>query len=162
MRRGKSRRTIDLWRPNDRGDFAGPALIDTHVWIWYLDGAADRFPPGALPFLRRCLRGEGLVVSDISVWEVGTKAAKGKLTLLPSVPVWVERAGRVPGFAFLPLDRDTLLRSTQLPGTLHGDPADRMLIATATLTGLPLVTADASILEYAEGEGGFSACDLRS
>lgn len=150
-----------FWLPAERSDFAGPALIDTHVWLWYLDGAVEQMSPEAVELLRRCVKGEGLVVSDISVWELGMKAAKGKLELRPDPRGWVDRASRRPGFSFLPLDRDILLRSHLLPGEVHGDPADRMLMASAALSGMPLLTADALILEYAAREGGLSVCDVR-
>lgn len=143
------------------GTFAGPAIVDTHIWIWYLDGQVEGMASSAVELLRRCVRGEGLLVSDISVWEVGTKVAKGKLELLPNVSAWVERASRRPGFSYVLLDREILLASTQLPGTVHGDPADRMLIATAGLVAAPLVTADGAIIDYARDEGGFSVCDAR-
>ncbi len=150
-----------VWRAEDHPSFAGPALIDTHVWIWYLDGAEGVMHAAARELLRQCVRREGLVVSDISVWEVGTKVCKGKLALMPSVEAWVERAARRPGFSFLPLDRQILLASTQLPGAPHGDPADRMLIASAALSGMALFTADPSIIDYARVQGGFSVCDVR-
>jgi len=139
----------------------GPLLLDTHIWVWYLDGAEDRLPGPMAETLREAGRGAGLLVSDISVWEVGTKAARGRLRLTPSTAAWIERAGRQPGLSFLPLDRQILLGSTQLPGDLHGDPADRMLIATAALAGIPLVTADRAILDYAQREGGFAVLDAR-
>lgn len=104
---------------------------------------------------------EGLLVSDISVWELGMKAAKGHIQLSPSPTGWVAAAGRRRGFGFLPVDRGTLLAGTALPGEVHGDPADRILMATAALSGLPLVTADHRIVEYARGEGGLSVCDAR-
>jgi PIN domain nuclease of toxin-antitoxin system len=150
-----------VWLPDTEPGFAGPAIVDTHIWIWYLDGQAESMASSAVELLRRCVRGGGLLVSDISVWEVGTKVAKGKLDLAPDVSTWVQRASRRPGFSFLPLDRDVLLSSTQLPGTVHGDPADRMLIATAGFAAVPLVTADGSIIDYARNEGGFSVCDAR-
>lgn len=154
-------RIPDAWRAEQRPDFRGPALIDTHIWVWYLDGAADRIHPRALELLRRCVRGEGLLVSDISAWELGMKAAKGHIHLSPSTAGWVAAAGRRRGFDFLPVDRATLLASTSMPGEIHGDPADRILMATAALSGLPLVTADRHIVEYARREGGLSVCDAR-
>ena len=137
----------------------GPLLLDTHVWIWYLDGAGDLLPPHVVDLLRTAAAGPGLLVSDISAWEVGTKAARGRLRLMPSPAAWIERAGRQPGLGYVPLDRQILLGSTQLPGDLHGDPADRILIATAALSAIPLVTADRAILDYAEREGGFAVLD---
>ena len=116
----------------------------------------------AVHLLRRCAKQEGLLVSDISVWEVGNKAARGKLSLAPNVSAWIHRAERQPGISFLPLDREVLLSSTQLPGAVHGDPADRMLIASAALAGVSLVTADRLIVEYAATQGGLSVCDARA
>lgn len=156
------RRPEPVWRPARRPSFQGPALLDTHIWLWYLDGRDDLLPAAAVELLRRCVRGEGLVVSDISVWEVGTKVAKGKLVLAPDVSAWLAKAERRPGFSFLRLDREILLSSTKLEGEVHGDPADRMLIASSMLAQLPLVTADSSVLDYATRQGGFEACDARS
>jgi PIN domain nuclease of toxin-antitoxin system len=150
-----------VWRPDAEPVFAGPALVDTHIWIWHLDGRTEGMAPSAVRLLRRCVKGEGLLVSDISIWEVGTKVAKGKLDLAPNVWAWVQRASRRPGFSFLPLDREVLLSSTQLPEAVHGDPADRMLIATAALAAVPLVTADDLIIGYAKQEGRLSVCDAR-
>ena len=155
-------RTSDVWLPGSRPGFAGPLLLDTHVWLWYLAGDSERMSVDAVELLQRGAAGSGLLVSDISVSEIGNKAAKGKLTLMPSVSTWVERAQQVSGFSFVSLDRDILLFSTQLPGTVHGDPADRMLIATAALRSVPLITADRLIVAYAQETHLLSVCDVRS
>ncbi len=151
----------NLWRAASRPRFVGPALIDTHIWLWYLDGVSGDMSPDAVRLLQRACKGAGLLVSDISVWEVGNKISKGKLVVAPTFSLWLERAVRAPGFRFVPLDRDTLVASTQLTGTVHGDPADRMLIATAMLLGIPLITADRDVISYASAQGGFSVCDGR-
>lgn len=151
----------NVWRPSGGRSYAGPLLIDTHVWIWYLDGVGERMSDEGVALVRRSVQEEGVVVSDISVWEVGMKTAKGKLSLFPTANAWIERASRRPGFSFLPLDREILLASTQLPGAVHGDPADRMLIASSALSGIPLATVDPLIIAYSEARGGLSVCDLR-
>jgi PIN domain nuclease of toxin-antitoxin system len=149
------------WRAGDYPRFAGPALIDTHIWLWYLDGAREEMAADALAMLRRAVTGDGLIISDMSVWEVGTKAAKGRLALAPSVDAWIDRAATRPGFRFASLDRPTLLASTQLPGAIHGDPVDRILIAAAAGAGIPLVTADRAIVDYANAARVVSVCDAR-
>jgi PIN domain nuclease of toxin-antitoxin system len=136
-------------------------LLDTHVWVWYLDGLAERLAMPAIEGIRGALRRDGVLVSDISVWELATKAAKGRIALVPTVQAWIDRASRRPGFSLLPLDREILLASTQLGGLVHGDPADRMLIASAALTGVPLATADPLIIDYAREQGGLSVLDVR-
>ncbi|HCV25099.1 MAG TPA: PIN domain nuclease, partial [Candidatus Latescibacteria bacterium] len=55
-----------------------------------------------------------------------------------------------PGLSLAPLTPDIALASSRLPGEIHGDPADRMLIATARSLGATLVTRDRRILEYSQ------------
>lgn len=96
-----------------------------------------------------------------SYWEVAVNAARGKLTLSVDVAVWLQRAEQAPGIRFGALDRPVLLLSTRLPGAVHNDPADRMLIATAQLAIVPLVTADRLIVEYAQVHPGTPVVDAR-
>lgn len=103
----------------------------------------------------------GLRVSDISYWEVAVKAAKKQLTLSVDAAIWLQRAERAPGIRFLPLERDVLLLSARLSGTAHNDPADRMLIASAQINNIPLVTADKLIINYARAVPGTPVVDVR-
>lgn len=138
----------------DLARYEGPLLLDTHIWLWHLTGDAERLSPALVRALDRAGAMAQLYVSDISCWEVAVKAVKGKLTLAVDVERWLARAERAPGIRFVPVDRATLVASTVLPGPMHGDPADRMLVATARLRGMPLVTADAEIVAYARATGG--------
>ncbi len=139
----------------------GELLLDTHVWFRFVEGAADQLSAAIVALLKVANRARQLRVSDISVWEIGTKVAKGRLELTLEAPLWLARAERAPGIAFLPVDRATLLLSTRLPGKVHGDPADRILIATALQHRCPLVTADGAIMEYAEGPAPLVVVDAR-
>ena len=150
-----------LWRENDLKTYDGPLLLDTHIWIWYLEGDATKLTPGITALLDRAGKNSALFVSDISYWEVAVKAAKGKLTFSLDVTIWLKRAELAPGIRFLPLDRDTLLLSMRLQGTVHNDPADRMLIAAAKLHNVPLVTADGLIVDYARTYAGTPVVDAR-
>lgn len=136
-------------------------LLDTHVWIWHLTGDSGRLSPAAAALVDRAGRDSRLVVSDISYWELAVKTASGRLTLSVEATVWLARAERAPGISFLPLEREVLLLSTRLAGTAHNDPADRMLIATAQLERIPLVTADAAIVDYARRNPGTPVIDAR-
>ncbi|MDX2261400.1 MAG: type II toxin-antitoxin system VapC family toxin [Gemmatimonadales bacterium] len=149
-----------VWRVASRPGYAGPLLLDTHLWVWMLDPAAGRLPPAVVPLLRRAAAADAIHVSDISYWEVGQKAASGRLVLTSPVALWTAKAQSAPGVHALPLTRDVLLLSTALT-TLHRDPADRMLVATAKLTGIPLATLDSSIVAWAEAEGETPVVDCR-
>jgi PIN domain nuclease of toxin-antitoxin system len=150
-----------VWRPADLPEYAGPLLLDTHIWLWHLEGNRSHTTSDLVPLLDRSGAGTNLFVSDISYWEVAVKAAKGKLTLSVDVAIWLQQAEQAPGIRFRALDRRVLLLSTRLSGSIHNDPADRMLIASAQLANVPLVTADGLIIEYAEDHPGTPVVDAR-
>jgi PIN domain nuclease of toxin-antitoxin system len=125
-------------------------LLDTHIWLWYADGNEERLPPGSVKKLDQARRREGLRVSSISVWEIGMLHAKGTVQLSAPLRDWVRKALAPPGISLLPLDADSAAESTLLPGEVHGDPADRFLIAAARTNGLVLATRDEDIIDYGE------------
>ena len=151
----------NVWRAGDLASYDGPILLDTHIWIWHLEGVSSRVVPAVTSLLDRSGKKSRIFVSDISLWEVAVKIAKGKLTLAFESTIWFKRAEKAPGIRFLALDRETLLLSTRLIGSMHNDPADRMLMATAQLNNLPLVTADRLIVDYARSHAGVPVVDAR-
>jgi PIN domain nuclease of toxin-antitoxin system len=125
-------------------------LLDTHAWLWYAEGMSERLRPATIKRLDEARKGDGLVISAISVWEVGMHAARGRIRLAVPLRDWVERALAAPGMRLMPLDAAVAAESTVLPGEPQGDPADRFLIATARIHGLVLATRDQQILDYAK------------
>lgn len=124
-------------------------LLDTHVWLWYAEGVSERLRPAAVRRLDAARKGDGLMVSAISVWEIGMHVARGRIRLAVPLRDWVERAIAVPGIGLAPLDAAIAAESTLLPGEPRGDPADRFLIATARVLGISLATRDERTIEYA-------------
>ena len=147
--------------PAELARYSGPLLLDTHIWLWLVEGDETRLTNEAWGLLDRSAAESNLIVSDISCWEVAVKASKGKLPLTADAAAWLERAEQAPGIRFQPLTRKILLRSTQLPGAVHNDSADRILMATAQLLGIPLVTADRQIIAYARAHVGVQVVDVR-
>jgi PIN domain nuclease of toxin-antitoxin system len=56
--------------------------------------------------------------------------------------------GQIESGLFVPVDNEIAVRSVELPGEIHKDPADRMIVATARKLAAPLVTADEKIQNY--------------
>ena len=111
-------------------------VLDTHAWVWF--AADDRLlSAAALDAVRNADR---IGVSAISVWEVGMLCAKGRLQVAPDVRQWVDAALALDKVELLPLSREIAVLSTEL--ALHGDPADRIIVATAQVAGGQLVTKD--------------------
>jgi PIN domain nuclease of toxin-antitoxin system len=125
-------------------------LLDTHIWLWYAEGNAERLRPASVRKLDEARKRDGLVVSAISIWEIGMHSARGRIQLSVPLRDWVEQALGVPGIRLASLDAAAAAESTLLPGELQGDPADRFLVATARTLGLALATRDQGMIAYAK------------
>ena len=68
--------------------------------------------------------------------------ARGRLALPVPFPDWLRRAAAPPVVTVLPLDVQVVIAITSLPGRFRGDPADRLIVATAKAHQLPLATHD--------------------
>jgi PIN domain nuclease of toxin-antitoxin system len=72
----------------------------------------------------------------------------GRLELRSSLPEWLGQALGYPGSQVLELTPDVAIVSTQLPGELHHEPVDQIIVATARVYRCPLVTSDGRMLAY--------------
>lgn len=75
-------------------------------------------------------------------------AQRGRISLSVPLARWRERTLAARGMRELPVDGAVAIEAVELPGNLHADPADRLLVATARVHGLRLVTRDQRLLEY--------------
>ena len=117
-------------------------VLDTHAWIWWLDGS-KKLPARAR---RRIERAKAVGVCAISCWEVARLVVHGRLKLDRETHEWVTTALRAPGVELLPLEPEVAVAAANL-GAFGGDPADHMIVATARHRRAPLVTADEGITE---------------
>lgn len=122
-------------------------LLDTHVWLWLVNKESDQLSKTCL---KKVEAAERLGVSAISVWEVGMLEARGRIQLQKTCIDWVREALSAPKLSLLPLTPEIAIESSRLPGTVHGDPSDRILAATSRLTGASLVTKDRQLLIYGQ------------
>jgi PIN domain nuclease of toxin-antitoxin system len=133
---------------------AEPALLlDTHYWIWLESGEIDRVPQRLRLAIQRASGAGALLLSVISVWELGMLESKGRIELSSSYEEWVSDALATPGLALVPLTPEIAIDSTRLPESFHGDPADRIIMATARRMKARLLTRDQKMLEYARRSG---------
>jgi PIN domain nuclease of toxin-antitoxin system len=123
-------------------------LLDTHCWIWAQLGLIQQLSRAALQSIKDAEREGNLRISVISIWELAMLEKRGRVALPMNVRTWVEQALGKPGIAVAPLTPEIAIESVHLPGEMHGDPADRMLVATARVLGAKLVTKDAQLIRY--------------
>ena len=122
-------------------------ILDTHVWLWFLHNPSH-LSDKAQKAIAAAESENGLCVSAISVWEIAVKVGLGKLVLPLTIHEWYEMACQYRGVVIEPVNALDAIASTQLPGTFHKDPSDRIIIAVARRYGVPLITCDQKILDY--------------
>ena len=120
-------------------------LLDTHTWIWSQE-SPEKLGSGA----HNALADEDnrLFVSPISSLEIARLAWGGRLTLAGRLQTWIAESIQALLADTVPLTHDIALAAYDLPGEFHRDPADRMLVATAVVHDLTLMSADERILAY--------------
>ncbi len=124
-------------------------LIDTHVWLWLIAGSPSLTEANRLSLARWQHSGK-LYLSAISAWETAQKQSKGKLGMEGDVAEWVDTTTTPGLLQLIDLTVHDLIAANRLPGEFHGDPADRILAATAREHDLTLVTHDTPLLNYAK------------
>lgn len=123
-------------------------VLDTHVLVWWVTGD-PALSGNARTAIEHEQAGGEIVVSTISGWEIAMLVQREKLILSMEVGAWLATVARIDGVRFLPVDVDIAVKSVELPGEFHKDPADRMIVATARRLAVPLVTRDEKIRGYA-------------
>jgi len=119
-------------------------LIDTHVAIW-LSSQPERLSSEANALLLGNVN--TLYISVVSAWEVAIKASIGKLPEFDGgVKAFLAEMEANP-VVFLPV-RKRHITMVETLSFYHRDPFDRLLVATAKVEGMTILTADENIHKY--------------
>lgn len=124
-------------------------LLDTCAAIWLVEGA-PLSDAAITAFNRSAAAGKATYASVVTAWEIGMLMSRGRLPSPVSPLAWYQRLLDLPLIAEAALSADILIASSYLPGIPHGDPFDRVILATARERGLTILTRDRKILAYAE------------
>lgn len=118
-------------------------LLDTHAWIFMVDdpkrlGRAAR---------RAITKADRIGVAAVSMWELALLIEKGRLSLDRELLEWIRDALGQARVELLPMTPAVVATAHQLRGALDGDPGDRIIVATALVEGVKLVTKDGRITD---------------
>ncbi|MBF0491803.1 MAG: type II toxin-antitoxin system VapC family toxin [Deltaproteobacteria bacterium] len=120
-------------------------LIDTHIWIWWLTGS------NLLSLKERLAlenEDEPLLLSSISLWEASLLHEMERIKLLPNAQAWVKMATSPDLVQVLDLSPEIVSEIfSKKMKTLHKDPADRIIVASARALKIPLHTHDKKIIQ---------------
>ena len=119
-------------------------LLDTAVFLWLCAGGKQLSASSAAVLADQANTAS---VSAVTAWEIGLKAAKGKLVLPAALEGWFPAMISHHRLLLLPIEAATAIASTKL-APIHNDPFDRLLIAAAFERNLTLLTPDTIIPRY--------------
>lgn len=119
-------------------------VLDTHTWLWWV--SADAKLSRAADKAIRSTKTVGICA--ISCLEVATAVAKGRVLLDRDPLAWMQQALALDRVELLAISPAIAVKATQLGRGFHGDPADRLIVATTILEAATLVTKDERIREY--------------
>jgi PIN domain nuclease of toxin-antitoxin system len=118
-------------------------VLDTHVWIWWLSGGGN-LSAAEYDALELSAATETPKLSAISLWEVQMLYSRGRISFNVPFEPWLLQATLPDSIRVLPIDTSVVLELNRMP-PMHGDPADRLVVATARAYDLPLATHDRRI-----------------
>jgi PIN domain nuclease of toxin-antitoxin system len=120
-------------------------LLDTHVLVWWVDGDIKKLSRKARQMLEQHGRRHELLLSSVSFFEIATLERRGRIRFNVSASEWLQHVRRLPEYAIEPITDDIAERAGQFGDGFPGDPADRIIAATALLRSVPLLTHDSRL-----------------
>lgn len=124
-------------------------LLDTHVWLWSVEGDARRIGRRTRQLLSRAESREAIRVSPATVFEVAALHTLGRLRLARPLEQWIRESLDAAGIRMAELSPAMALDAGAIPRDALADPLDRLLVATARALQATLLTSDTRILEFA-------------
>jgi PIN domain nuclease of toxin-antitoxin system len=116
-------------------------LLDTHALIWWV-ADTERLSARAKRAIRGALREGYVAASAISLFEIATAIRRRRLVLAVPPQQWLADLRLLPELRFEPVSAEIAEVAGSFEEAVPGDPADRIIAATAITLGLKLVTAD--------------------
>ena len=121
-------------------------LLDTHVLVWLAEGS-QRLGEKTRKLIDEIFRDDGVMVSAISFWEIAMLVRKNRLHVEMDLASWRDELIEM-GLIELAITGEIGIKAAGL-ANFHGDPADRLIAATALKHSLTLITADKKLLKTA-------------
>ena len=121
-------------------------LLDTNAILWLNE---QKVSEALVAKVQEAGAAGGLVISAISAWEIASLARRGRLQLSLPVQEFVDEVFAGEGVVAASISPEIARKAGSLEWEV-GDPADRLLIATAMAYQATFVTRDRNILEFAQ------------
>jgi PIN domain nuclease of toxin-antitoxin system len=119
-------------------------LLDTHAFVWFVHDPA-KLTSKARSLLTPKSR---KAIAAITCWEIGLLVQKGRIAVDRGILDWIEDALEELQIDLLPLTPSVSVKAAELGHGFHGDPADRMIVATALQWNAIILTRDERIRDF--------------
>jgi len=121
-------------------------LLDTHILVWwYLNNS--KLPDRYCQILDEVeVNNEQVYVSDISIWEIAKLVELNRLKLSTGIDTWLSDIMQNPSIEMIRISPAISVESTRLGDSFHKDPADQIIVATARVHNLHLMTVDKRVV----------------
>jgi PIN domain nuclease of toxin-antitoxin system len=137
-------------------------LLDTHVWLWSVEGDVRRIGRRTRAWLARAESQEAIRISPVTLFELTALHTIGRLRLARAVESWIQEALAAAGVRIAELSPAIAIDAGHIPRNALADPLDRLLVATARRLDATFLTSDERILDYASSTGNVRVHDART
>jgi PIN domain nuclease of toxin-antitoxin system len=125
-----------------------PIVLDTHVLLWALLKPKE-LSEDSKQQINLAQENSQLLLSSISLWEIAMLKFKKRINIYEPIKDFLESIANINGLFIKDISPEIAAESISLMDDFHGDPADRIIVATAKCYGATLFTRDQKILTWA-------------
>ena len=129
-----------------------PLIVDTHILVWSLL-QPDELAEDTKRHIALAQESNQLLISSISLWEIAMLNLKKRVNIYEPIKEFLESIVNIRGILIKDLTPEVAAESILLSDNFHGDPADRIIVATTKVYGATLITRDHKILTWANAGG---------
>jgi PIN domain nuclease of toxin-antitoxin system len=125
-------------------------ILDTHIFIWLINNS-DELSQQTKRKIVKIVEDEGDIgISTISLWEISMLHSRNRILLNQPCLSWIKHSLQAPGIQVVDLSPEIVVDGYSLPNQFHGDPWDRIIVASARILDVPLMSRDERILDYSK------------
>ena len=124
-------------------------VIDTHVLLWTIF-EPEQLKEDIKKHIALAQENNQLFISSISLWEIAMLYFKKRISIYEPIKAFLESIVNIHGAIIKDISPEVAAESILLADGFHGDPADRIIVATTKVHGAVLLTRDHKILSWAD------------
>lgn len=126
-----------------------PIILDTHVLLWSVL-RPEEISEDTREQITQAQERDQLFICSISLWEIAMLKFKKRINIYEPTKEFLESITNINGLSVKDISAEIAAESVQLIDEFHGDPADRIIVATTKVFGATLITRDHKILGWAK------------